>query len=118
MRFGENIYYCTQKQIPEGLQEFNAPVTITLRPHHCSVQPTSGYSALQTYGKDIVNYQTAIFQPYDTWKETFKEGDLFYLDGASPNAETEEFYGDSANFIVDKAFLQNEAVRLVLKRRN
>lgn len=118
MRFGEKIWYCTQLEQPNGLQEFNPPVEITLRQHHCSVQPTSGYSALQTYGKDIINYQTMILQPYNTWKGLFKEGDLFYLDGNEPSQENEEFYGDFANFIVDKVFSQNEAIRVVLKRRN
>lgn len=118
MRFGESIWYCTQLAEPNGLQEFNEPVEIVLRPHHCSVQPTSGYSALQTYGKNIINYQTVILQPYMTWKDVFKEGDLFYIDGATPQNSEEEFFGDYANFIVDKVFKQNEAIRIVLKRRN
>lgn len=118
MRMGESIYYCTKKNTPVGLEEYNAPVEITLRAHYCSVQPTSGYTAIQRYGDKISNYQTVILQPYNRWIDVFKQGDLFYIDGKAPNSEIEEFNGELANYIVDEVARQNECVRLVLKKRN
>lgn len=118
MRMGEKIYYCTKKPTPVGIEEYDAPVEITLQKHHCSVQPTSGYTAIQIYGEKIVNYQTVILQPYVRWIDVFKEGDLFYIEGKTPNSQIEDFYGELANFVVDKVFPQNESVRLVLKKRN
>lgn len=116
MRTGEKIYWCKRKQTPIGIEEFDSPEEITVRPKYFTVQPTSGYTATQIFGSKITSYQTAICQPYPVWKDKFSEGDLFWLDGKTPTGE--EFNGDTANYIVDKVFYQNEALRLFLKRRS
>lgn len=117
MKFGEKIYWCKKKATPIGIEEFDSPVEFILRPKYLSLQPTTGYTATQTLGKEISNYQTLICQPYDLWYGRFSEGDLFYADGQVPSDDV-EYYGEGANYIVDKVFNQNIGIRVALKRFN
>lgn len=116
MRFNESVFYCVKKPTPEGIEEYDEPNEIVLRPGYFSVQPANGYTALQTFGKEITSYQTAICQPYELWKDKFHEGDVFYIDDVKPT-DKEECNGELANYVIDKVFKQNLALRLTLKRR-
>ena len=127
MRYGDKIFWCRRldesdtqdteetEEVDEKLQEFAAPAEIPLVVGKFSLQPASGYSALQQFGNNVNLYQTIICQPYEKWFGVFKEGDRFYVDGRVPS-EDEEFYGQLANFVVDSVSNQNVAIRVVLKR--
>lgn len=114
MRFGRAIYWCKLLKNPIGIQQFEAPQKIILRPGFFSVQPASGYSAIQEFGVNISQYQTAICQPSQNWEGKFSVGDVFYIEGATPDAE--EYYGEKANYVVDAVAEQNVAIKLTLKR--
>lgn len=119
MRFGEKTYYCKKLDEPDGLQEYGEAVEITLKPHVFSLQPatSSGFTAVQEFGTRVNLYQICYAQPYTAWENTFKEGDVFYVDGVVPDAEVESTNGENANYVVDLVAKQNEAIRIVLKRR-
>lgn len=117
MRFNEKIYWCKKKDTPNGIEEYDSAQEITLKPHWFSVQPANGYSAIQEFGNNVSLYQIAIAQPYKVWENIFREGDVFYLDGATPNSNIEEYNGETANYVVDVVSKQNEGIRVVLKRR-
>ena len=117
MRFGDSTYYCKKKAEPSGIEEFDAPVEIVLRPHVFSLQPANGFSALQEFGNKVNLYQICYCQPYKVWENTFTEGDVFYVDGVAPDSKVEQTNGANANYVVDLVAKQNEAIRLVLKRR-
>lgn len=115
MTFGEKIYYRNKLKKPEGIVEYGEAHEIILKPNYFSVMPADGYLAVQEFGINKKKYQTAICQPYKKWKDVFKEGDVFYIEGATPFDE--EFDGEFANFVVDDIGKQNEVVRLTLKRK-
>lgn len=115
MKIGKSVYYCVKKATPNGIEEFENPVEIKVVPGQFTVQPATGYAAIQEFGTNIKKYQTAICQPYERWENVFKVGDVFYLDGATPSAN-EEYNGDLANYIVDDVSYQNLAIKLTLKR--
>lgn len=118
MKFGKSTYYCKKLDEPNGLQEYGEPNEIVLKPHMFSLQPasSSGFTAIQEFGTRVNLYQVCYAQPYTEWENTFKEGDVFYVDGVAPDS-SEETYGENANYVVDLIAKQNEAIRLVLKRR-
>ena len=58
---------------------------------------------------------TAVAQPYDLWKDVFHNNDLFYCNGAEP-VETEEYYGQLANYRVSDVDFGNMRIKLTLDR--
>lgn len=65
--------------------------------YRIDVRPTDGNTELQAYGERIYNMQTAIVDKrlYDN---VFSEGDVAYLDGASPRGEAVNGY--NANYVI------------------
>lgn len=59
-------------------------------------QPVSSYLDIQAYGKDVTEMYKMVIPIKD--KDLFKEYDLAYLNGATP--EGEENYGDNANYVL------------------
>ena len=115
MKFGETIYYCKAIRDEEGnLTGYEDPKPIILRPRYFSLMPTSGYSEIVVYGRDIkVNYTA--YALYSAWGDTFKEGDKFYVDGHKPTAEEDE-PGDKANAEIDNVRYDNFYVKLIIKK--
>lgn len=120
MKLGERIWHC--KMIDDknaSIPKFELPYSITLRLRYLTVQPSgSAYSELVEYGGDVSQYQTLMAQPYSLWDGVWQEGDRVYADGRIPNADDLiDNYAENANYIVDSVKKQNEAIRIVIKRR-
>lgn len=117
MRFGDKVWYCKRLDTPmQDGNEYGEPIEITTRPMHFTVMDKNGYLDILEFGSEVSKYATAIAQPYGLWKNAFKEGDLFYINGATPNS-TEDYNGEKANYIVDSIIFQNLAIKLTLKKR-
>lgn len=73
-----------------------------------NVQPAKGYTDATLYGDRITKVYKAVV-PFEM-KNLIKEGDIAYLDGATP--ENEEGFGKNGNFIVDSVRPQNLATTI------
>ena len=72
-----------------------------------NVQPLSGTTDSETYGARVRKMQKILFD-YDNYLYHFKENDVFYVDGASPEGENAN--GDNANYKVDSVRNQNKLI--------
>lgn len=73
-----------------------------------NIQPASGNTDATLYGDRITKVYKAVV-PFEM-KNLIKEGDIAYLDGATP--ENEEGFGQNGNFIVDSVRPQNLATTI------
>ena len=121
MRNGEKVWYC-ERTSPDGsrLETFAKPVEIRLAFGHLTIQPSSGYTSVVEFGENIRKMWNCIGQPYSKWVGV-KEGDRFYVDGASPyipedGSEPEDGWGFDANARVYSTRPQNVAIRFILQK--
>lgn len=122
MRNGEKIWYCSRISDENAEVEiFAEAVELTLQfprvfsPMGITVQPKNGFTDRMSYGETTSSDQRIMLTPYTLWDGKFKVGDVFYLDGQKPN-ETEEYYGQDANYQVDFVARQNEAIEVSVKK--
>ena len=122
MRNGEKIWWC--KRVYEENEEtptYEKPQEFILRnptpfsPIGITCQPKNGFTDYFNYGETTNSDQIIVCQPYLYWKNKFSKGDVFYLDGAKPKSD-EENYGETANYSVEFVGMQNEAIVLALEQ--
>lgn len=90
------IYVATFKEVifDDELNEirtYNEPVA-----YEINYQPVSSYLDIQMYGKDTTEMYKMVIPIKD--KDLFKEYDVAYLNGATPEGEVN--YGDNANYVM------------------
>lgn len=73
------------------IREYEEPVE-----YKFNYQPVTSYLDIQTFGKDSTITKKMVL-PIE-YAGKFKEYDLAYLDGATP--ENEEAFGDNANYVL------------------
>lgn len=112
MKIGDSVWFC--KKVDKS--KYSEPVEIVTRCNYFTVMGKSGYNDIIQFGEKISSYLTAIAQPYDLWKDTFKNGDLFYCNGAKPS-ESENWKGEKSNYIIDDVDYGNRRIKLTLKKR-
>lgn len=113
MKFGDSIYFCKKKK--GRVEKYEAPQEIVLRRNHFSLMTTKGLMETLIYGQDIDNTYIAL-APIKEWgRDTFKEGDKFYLDYAKPSQDEKE-NGEKANAVIKSVRFQNLFVRLVIRK--
>jgi len=112
MRLGERIYYCKKK---DGVEEYEAPIPITLRFNDFTLMATRGFSDIEIYGTEITNYYTAYAKLSKWGNNLFREGDKFYVDYAKPSVD-EENYGDKANARIDSIIYDNLFIKIMIKK--
>jgi hypothetical protein len=78
-----------------------------------NVQPLSGTTDSETYGARVRKMQKILFD-YDNYLYHFKENDVFYVDGASPEGENAN--GDNANYKVDSVRNQNKLIAVYIEK--
>ena len=122
MRNGEKIWYCLRTSDDNAeVDTYAEPVEETVRfsnvfdPVSITVQPKNGFTDRMAYGETTTKDQRIMLTPYQVWHNKFREGDLFYRDGAKPQ-EDDEFYGQSANYMVESVANQNEGIELSVKK--
>ncbi len=122
MRNGDKVWHCPRISANgDDLEKFGEPVEYTLQYHFLTIQPSSGYDSVAEFGENISNTWNCIGQPYGLWFGKIKEGDRFYVDGATPyipddGNEPEDGWGMDANARVYSIRPQNVAFRFVLQR--
>ena len=90
------LYIATLKEIVTDdelneIRTYNEPVA-----YEMNYQPVSSYLDMQAFGKDTTEMYKIVLPIKD--KDLFKEYDLAYLNGATP--EGEETNGDNANYVL------------------
>ena len=121
MKTGSKIWCCKRFNVEndetpqyEKPQEFILRPTTTFSPIGITVQPRTGGTDYFDYGETTNSGQRIVLTPYDYWYDKFKEGDLFYLDGATPIDEGS--YGEKANYYVEFVGNQERGIVLALKQ--
>jgi hypothetical protein len=76
-----------------------------------------GFLEVMQYGEDLDRTWTAIANDR-LFNGKVKEGDLFWLDGETPNADLEEEYGKgaTANAVVKSVAYVNHTISIILTR--
>ena len=72
------------------VREYKEPIY-----YEYNYQPVSSYLDIQAFGKDAIEMKKIVIPIKD--KDLFKEYDVAYLEGATPDGE--ENYGDNANYV-------------------
>lgn len=80
-----------------------------------NIEPTKGATDIATYGEKINKVYKAVV-PYFKYKGKFHEGDIAYLDGATPEGEDENTYGKNGNYFIDSVRPQNLAIAIYFKK--
>lgn len=81
-----------------------------------NIQNASGYLDVTEYGEEVSKMKKAIISM--DYNGKFKEGDIAYLDGVTPDGETENTYGINGNYIIDSVRPQNLAIAIYFKKLN
>lgn len=111
MKLGDTIYYC--KKIKDKVEEYEAPIPITLKFNYFTLMPASEYNDVAVYGEDIVSRYRA-YAKFSIWGMKFETGDKLYIDYAKPVDDEE--YGKSANAEITAVLYQNLFIRLEIKK--
>lgn len=118
MRYGSKIWWCKRLETDnEETPSYEKPKEFITRPHTLfspigiTVMPKTGTTDYFDYGETTNSDQRIVLTPYDYWYGKFKEGDVFYLDGAIPS-DKEGSYGEEANYYLD--FVGNQEYGIVL----
>lgn len=112
MKDHKTIWYCKRTSGDNAeTPSFSAPISINTRFNYFSVMPASsrGFSEVMKYGETLNNTWVCIANA-NCFDGEFSVGDLFYIDGHSPNIELEQKYGfgASANAVVENvAYVRN-----------
>lgn len=80
-----------------------------------NIEPSKGATDVAIYGEKISKVYKAII-PFSRYKGKFHEGDIAYLDGATPEGESEEEYGKNGNFVIDSVRPQNLVIAIYFKK--
>ena len=78
-----------------------------------NIQPLSGESDIAEYGTRVTKMQKVLLD-YDKYLGKFKENDLAYLDGITPNGE--QIHGDNANYRIDSVRNQNRKIAIYFEK--
>lgn len=78
-----------------------------------NIQPLSGESDIAEYGTRVTKMQKVLLD-YDKYLGKFKENDLAYLDGITPDGE--QVNGDNANYRIDSARNQNKKIAIYFEK--
>lgn len=111
-KWGRNIYIAKRGNISvTDLGE----ITTYEEPeqYNFNIQPLSGYSDITAYGEKTTKMYKAIVDSH-RYKDKFKEGDVAYLEGASP--EGEGINGYNANYVIDTVREQNLKIAIYFNK--
>lgn len=118
MRVGDSVWHASRQEIPNATQAtYDEPNEIVTRFNYLTVMAASGYVQVMKYGEDVNNTWNVVANQR-AFENKIKVGDLFWVDGHSPNDEIESKYGigSSANAVVVAVGKGNVSMEITLKR--
>lgn len=112
-KWNKTIYIAKKIGIQED--DYGKTVTIYEKPkkYEMNVQPISSSPDIAEFGENSNLIQKAVIE-YDKYFNEFKEFDVAYLDGATPDGE--EINGEKANFRLYPPRNQNKCIVLYFER--
>ena len=120
MKIGEKVWHA--KRLNDRTSEYGEyaeAVAYYTRANYLTVMPATarGGLAMMQFGEDIDNTWTVIASGLH-FDGVFREGDLMWVDGESPNRGIEAEYGNgsSANAVVRNAVAVNRTISVTLSR--
>lgn len=119
MRFGSTVWYAKRISGENATTDtFSQPKPIVLRPNYFSVMPATsrGYTEVMKYGEAMFNTWTAIANT-NFFEGEIEAGDVFYIDGHSPDLVLEEQYGygSTANAVAKNVAHVNKTIGITLE---
>jgi hypothetical protein len=120
MKLGGVIWHSSRiNEENAEVAEFAKPEAIRTRANYFSVMPATsrGFLEVMQYGEDLDSTWTAIANDR-VFHGNVKEGDLFWLDGETPNADLEVEYGNgaTATAVVKNVAYVNHTISITLTR--
>ena len=120
MKLGGVIWHSSRiNEENAEVAEFAKPEAIRTRANYFSVMPATsrGFLEVMQYGEDLDSTWTAIANDR-IFHGKVKEGDLFWLDGETPNADLEAEYGNgaTATAVVKSVAYVNTTISITLTR--
>lgn len=109
-------YIARVKEIKEDEEGNQIKVCYEHEKYSFNIQNASGYLDVTEYGEEVSKMKKAIISM--DYNGKFKEGDIAYLDGVTPDGETENTYGINGNYIIDSVRPQNLAIAIYFKKLN
>ncbi len=109
-------YIARVKEIKEDEEGNQIKVCYEPEKYSFNIQNASGYLDVTEYGEEVSKMKKAIILM--DYNGKFKEGDIAYLDGVTPDGETENTYGINGNYIIDSVRPQNLAIAIYFKKLN
>ncbi|MCI8273435.1 MAG: hypothetical protein HFJ55_05080 [Clostridia bacterium] len=100
----------------DSLDDYGNKITIYDKPEFIgkeNIQPLSGSTDIEEYGNKVSKMQKVLLD-YDKYLGKFKENDLAYIEDTTP--ESEEVYGDNANYRIDSIRNQNRKIAIYFEK--
>lgn len=112
-KWNKKIYIASLKKTEED--QYGNEILIYDKPEEymMNVQPLNSEADMREFGINVEQYQKAIIEK-KIYFGKFKEGDVAYLDGASPEGEKKDGY--NANYVLYPPRNQNKCIRLTFER--
>lgn len=113
--WNKKIYIATLKETRKDeffndINEYNEP-----KAYMMNVMPASGSLDSSLYGENIKSMYKAIV-PYAKYKDMFHEGDIAYLEGATPVDEIQN--GANANYEITSVRPQNLMIAIYFTKKH
>lgn len=109
----KQLYIATKQSVLTN--EYGNDEIIYNRPinYMFNYQPANGDTEIALYGEKVTAMYKAVI-PYKLYNGKFKEGDVAYLNQATPKGETK--YGNNANYTIISVMPQNKAIILYFEK--
>ena len=106
--------------IKDDIDDYGSTVATYSKPEFIgleNIQPLSGSTDITEYGNRVSKIQKVLLD-YDKYLDKFKENDLTYIevDKSLIDEETEETYGDNANYRIDSVRNQNKKIAVYFEK--
>lgn len=115
MRLGSKIYHCKQVIESDGYISYTEPKAYITKLFYLTVMPASGNMETEEHGEQI-SHKWNILANANYFEGIFKEGDVLYLEGQTPDANAD--YGAGANALITSVRSQNKMIRVIAEKRD
>ncbi len=112
-KWNKKIYIA--KKIGTTTNDYGYDISVYSEPKEylINVQPISSEADIQEFGEHAKEMQKAVLEK-SKYLDEFKEFDVAYLDGATP--EGESYYGEKANYRLYPPRNQNKVIQIFFRR--
>lgn len=114
-KWNKKIWIANKIGAREDENGYEIPIYSKPEPYMMNVQPISANADIQEFGENAKQMQKAVIE-YNKYFGKFKEFDVAYLDGITPDEEDENTYGYNANYRLYPPRNQNKCIVIYFER--